>query len=169
MHRKLYHVREDEAETDKFHDDADGKEARHGMPLPTHRVDLQGDEHCVDEDEDEIHLERVLLVVGELERQRDKGRLIRIAVHQTEVVRNVRHTGHVEATWVEVVPLTGGGVAVTCHQGDVPESGDGELIRFVCILDGLLRSIFVAGDRKRSCYRVNQIRRTVINRLGDYS
>lgn len=80
MHRKLNHVRQNQAETDKLHDDADGEEAGDRMSLPFHGVDLQRDEDSVRQDEDEIHLERVLLVVGELKGQRDKGRLIGIAV-----------------------------------------------------------------------------------------
>lgn len=122
VHRKLNHVHENQAEADELHHDADGEEAGHRMPLPPHRVYLQGDEHGVDEDEDEVHLERVLLVVGELERQRDKGRLIGIAIDQPEVVDNVRNARQIETARIEVVPLARRCVAVAGHEGHVPES-----------------------------------------------
>lgn len=111
-----------QAEADKLQHEADGEEARHGMPLPSHRVHLQRDEHRVDQDEDQIHLERVLVVVRELERQRNKRRLVGIAVDQPEVVLDVWHTGHVEAARVKVVPVAGCGVAVAGDQGHIPES-----------------------------------------------
>lgn len=124
VHRKLDHVCEDEAETDDLHHDAAGEEASHRMALPAHGVHLQRDENGVDEDEDEVQLERVLLVVGEVELQGDEGGLIRIAVDQPEIVEYVRHRvrGHVEATRIEVVPLACGRVPVARYERHVPES-----------------------------------------------
>lgn len=113
---------QDQTQRDKLHDDADGEQTSDRMPLSAHGVHLQRDEHCVDQDEDEVHLERVLLVVGELEGEWDERRLVGIAVHQPEVVLYVRYTGHVEALRVKVLPLTGRGVAVARDQGHVPES-----------------------------------------------
>lgn len=126
VHRKLDHVCEDETETDYLHDDAAGEKASHRMTLSAHRVDLQRDEHRVDEDEDEVQLERVLLVVGEVKLQGDEGGLIRIAVDQPEIVENVRHTvrGHVEVTGIEVVPLTCCRVPVAGYERHVPESAE---------------------------------------------
>lgn len=127
MHSELNHVHEDEAERHKLHDDAGGEEAGHRVPLSAHRVHLQRDEHGVDQDEDQVHLEGVLLVVGELEGERNEGRLVRVAVHHPEVVLDVRHTSHVEAGRVEVVPLAGGRVPVARHQRHVPESAEERL------------------------------------------
>lgn len=125
IHGEAYHVGEYQTQADKLHGDADGEEARHRMTLPAHRVHLKRHQHRINQHEDQVHLERVLVVEREVEGERHKRRLVRVAVHQPEIVLNVRHAGHVEATRLKVVPFARRRVPVAGHQRHVPESAKG--------------------------------------------
>lgn len=116
-------MHQQEGQTYHLHGQAQGEQSRDGMLLPSHGVHLQRQQDQVDEEKYQVHFQRVLLVEGEVERQRNVRRMVGIAVHQPEVVRNVRHRGHVEASAIEVMPLAGRRVPVAGHHRHIPESG----------------------------------------------
>lgn len=66
IHGVSNRVGQQQANANELQQQADGEQSRHRMLLQSHRVDLQRNHHQVDDEKDQIHLQGVLLIEGEV-------------------------------------------------------------------------------------------------------
>lgn len=106
------------------------------MLLYSHRINLHRHQYQIDEEENQIHLEYVLLIEREVKRQWIRWRLIRIAVHQSDVIVDgevikirmntclirIGAIVSIEFTRIEMMPGTCGRIAIARNQRNIPKS-----------------------------------------------
>lgn len=123
-------MRRDQCQADKLHKQAEGEELRYRMLLSTHCIYLHGQQYDIDEHKYKVHFQQILLIVRELKAQRMCRKVIRMHVHQIDVVLQGAQDGAAEIGLPRQilvrVPLAGCAIPIAGHQCHIPEAGRGE-------------------------------------------
>lgn len=132
--RKANQMPQDQHQTDELQHQAEREQLGNGVLLDAHRVQLQRHQQHVHAKEHQIHLEYVLLVERELQRQRTGARPIGPALHQVQIVVDGRRR------WRRAAARLSCGAAVR-HTPDVRVDGG------VVVLPTARGLVAIAGDQ----------------------
>lgn len=127
-------MRRDQCQADKLHKQAEGEELCYRMLLATHCIDLHGQQYDIDEHKDKVHFQQILLIVRELKAQRMRCKVIRMHVHQIDVVLQGAQYGAAEIGLLRQilvrVPLAGCSIPIAGHQCHIPEAARREEMEY---------------------------------------